>query len=122
MNTDGDAKSIQGSLDDLADGFNKLSERQNSHYTDIMMQLKELRDEMHSRHAQPEDNRTDDDLYDEAKEAVVEMGKASTSYIQRMLGVGYSRAAQLMDLLESNGVIGPAKGSEPREVIIQASK
>ncbi|MEI8249023.1 MAG: FtsK/SpoIIIE domain-containing protein [Candidatus Taylorbacteria bacterium] len=60
---------------------------------------------------------THDDLYDEACEAVVSAGAASTSYIQRKLGVGYSRAAQLMDMLESKGVIGPAQGSKPRRVI-----
>jgi S-DNA-T family DNA segregation ATPase FtsK/SpoIIIE len=48
---------------------------------------------------------------------VIKAGKASTSYIQRRLRVGYSRAARLMDLLEEKGVIGPADGSKPREVL-----
>lgn len=60
----------------------------------------------------------DDDLYEDAKYAVIEVGKASTSYLQRKLRVGYSRAARLMDLLEENGVIGPADGSKPREIIM----
>jgi DNA segregation ATPase FtsK/SpoIIIE, S-DNA-T family len=59
----------------------------------------------------------DDDLYEEAKEIVVQAGKASTSYIQRKLRVGYARAARLIDILEAKGVIGPADGSKPREVI-----
>ena len=59
----------------------------------------------------------DDDMYESAKEAVISAGKASTSYIQRKLGVGYSRAARLMDILEERGVIGPANGSKPREVM-----
>lgn len=59
----------------------------------------------------------EDDLYESAREAVMAAGKASTSYIQRKLGVGYSRAAKLMDMLEEHGVIGPANGSKPREVI-----
>lgn len=58
----------------------------------------------------------DDDLYEDAKQAVIDAGKASTSYIQRKLRVGYSRAARLIDMLEENGVIGPADGSKPREV------
>jgi DNA segregation ATPase FtsK/SpoIIIE, S-DNA-T family len=58
-----------------------------------------------------------DDLYEAARDAVVSANKASTSYIQRKLGVGYSRAAKLMDLLEEHGVIGPANGSKPRDVI-----
>jgi DNA segregation ATPase FtsK/SpoIIIE, S-DNA-T family len=59
----------------------------------------------------------DDDMYEEAKRVVMEAGKASTSYIQRKLRVGYSRAARLMDLLEERGVIGAADGSKPRPVI-----
>lgn len=64
-----------------------------------------------------ENSDVDDDLYEDAKQAVMEAGKASTSYIQRKLRVGYSRAARLMDLLEEQGVIGPADGSKPREIL-----
>ena len=64
-----------------------------------------------------DDDDVDDDLYAAAKEAVEEAGRASTSYLQRKLRIGYSRAARLMDLLEDKGVIGPADGSRPREVI-----
>lgn len=60
---------------------------------------------------------SDDELYESAKEAVISAGKASTSFLQRKLGVGYSRAAQLMDKLEDGGVIGPANGSKLREVV-----
>jgi S-DNA-T family DNA segregation ATPase FtsK/SpoIIIE len=59
----------------------------------------------------------DDDLYEDAKQAVLEAGRASTSYLQRKLSVGYSRAARLIDLLEERGVIGPQDGSRPREII-----
>ncbi len=58
-----------------------------------------------------------DEKYAEAKAAVLEAGKASTSYLQRKLGVGYSRAAKLIDMLEERGVIGRGEGSKPREVI-----
>ncbi len=64
-----------------------------------------------------DDDEVDDDLYAQAKEAVEEAGRASTSYLQRKLRIGYSRAARLMDLLEERGVIGPADGSRPREII-----
>jgi S-DNA-T family DNA segregation ATPase FtsK/SpoIIIE len=64
-----------------------------------------------------DDDDADDDLYNEAKDIVMKAGKASTSYIQRKLRVGYARAARLMDILEDKGVIGPADGSKPREVI-----
>lgn len=59
----------------------------------------------------------DDELYPDAKRTVIEAGKASTSYLQRKLGVGYARAARLMDLLEDRGVIGPADGAKPRDII-----
>jgi len=58
----------------------------------------------------------EDDMYEQAKETVMETGKASTSFLQRKLGVGYSRAARLMDILEQRGVIGPANGAKAREV------
>ncbi len=64
-----------------------------------------------------DDEEIDDDLYEQAREEVTKAGKASTSYIQRKLRVGYARAARLMDVLEERGVIGPADGSKPREVI-----
>jgi S-DNA-T family DNA segregation ATPase FtsK/SpoIIIE len=63
------------------------------------------------------DDDADDDLYMDAKAAVEEAGRASTSYLQRKLRIGYSRAARLMDILEQKGVIGPADGSKPREVL-----
>jgi len=59
----------------------------------------------------------EDDLYDEAREIVVHAGKASTSYLQRKLRIGYARAARLMDILEENGIIGPGEGAKPREVL-----
>lgn len=60
----------------------------------------------------------DDELYEEAREIVIEAGKASTSYLQRKLRVGYARAARLMDILEERGVIGPADGAKPRDVLV----
>lgn len=62
------------------------------------------------------DMEDEDDMYEQARETVISTGKASTSFLQRKLGVGYSRAARLMDILEERGVIGPANGSKPRDV------
>lgn len=63
-----------------------------------------------------EDSGTDDDLYEDARAAVLEAGKASASYLQRKLKVGYARAARLLDMLEEHGVVGPGDGAKPREV------
>ncbi|MBI3671183.1 DNA translocase FtsK, partial [Candidatus Azambacteria bacterium] len=59
---------------------------------------------------------SDDELFEEAKKIVVESRKASTSYLQRRLRIGYSRAARLIDMLEEDGVIGPADGAKQREI------
>lgn len=62
----------------------------------------------------------DDDLFEEAAEAVFRAGKASTSMLQRRLRVGYARAARLIDLLEERGVVGPADGARPRDVLVSS--
>jgi len=64
------------------------------------------------------DEDADDDLFEDAKQTVISAGKASTSYLQRRLGIGYSRAARLIDLLEERGVIGPGHGARPREILV----
>ncbi len=58
----------------------------------------------------------DDDMYEEAKELVIKDGKASSSYLQRKLKLGYARAARIMDMLEEKGVIGPGDGAKKREI------
>lgn len=62
------------------------------------------------------DGGDDDELYEAAREAVQQAGKASTSYLQRKLKIGYARAARLIDMLEERGVVGPGEGAKPREV------
>ncbi len=59
----------------------------------------------------------DDELYEEARVTVIQAGKASTSFLQRKLRIGYARAARLVDMLEERGVIGAGSGAKPREVI-----
>jgi len=61
-------------------------------------------------------SRGGDALYDTAKSLVIEAGKASASFLQRKLRIGYARAARLIDMLEERGVVGPAKGAKPREI------
>ena len=67
------------------------------------------------------ENDEGDELYEEAKDTIMRAGKASASLLQRRLRVGYARAARLLDLLEANGIIGPADGSKPREILIEGA-
>ncbi|MEE0946406.1 MAG: DNA translocase FtsK [Acutalibacteraceae bacterium] len=60
----------------------------------------------------------EDPMLKEAIRAVVEMGQASTSFLQRKLKLGYSRAARIMDQMEAKGVIGPFEGAKPRQILI----
>lgn len=65
-----------------------------------------------------EDSSNDDDLLPEAIEAVVKAEQASVSMIQRRFRVGYNRAARMIDMMEDRGIIGPADGSRPRQVLM----
>src|SRR6185437_15060981 len=58
-----------------------------------------------------------DDLFEDAVRLVLEFGKASTSLLQRRLRIGYGRAAHLIDMMERDGIVGPAEGSKPREIL-----
>jgi S-DNA-T family DNA segregation ATPase FtsK/SpoIIIE len=62
-----------------------------------------------------------DELFDDAVRLVFEFGKASTSLLQRRLRIGYGRAAHLIDLMERDGLVGPADGSKPREILKSAN-
>ncbi len=59
----------------------------------------------------------DDELLGQAQDIVIKAGKASASYLQRRLRIGYARAARLLDILEEQGVIGPGDGAKPREIL-----
>ncbi len=61
-----------------------------------------------------------DDLFKQAVEIVCTNDKASASLLQRRLSIGYARAARILDQLEESGVVGPADGSKPREVLIKS--
>lgn len=61
-----------------------------------------------------------DPLYDDVKDFVIMSRKASTSLIQRKFSIGYSRAARLIDVLEERGIVGPSRGSKPREVFARS--
>ncbi len=74
-------------------------------------------DEEEGEGAAEDDEVFDDPAYEDAVRIVLEMGKASTSTLQRRLRLGYGRAARILDAMEKDGVIGPPDGSRPREVL-----
>jgi S-DNA-T family DNA segregation ATPase FtsK/SpoIIIE len=59
-----------------------------------------------------------DEIFEEAKRIVLTTRQASTSYLQRRLKLGYSRAARVVDQLEADGVVGPQDGAKPREILL----
>ncbi|HBP00975.1 MAG: translocase FtsK protein [Candidatus Moranbacteria bacterium GW2011_GWE1_49_15] len=67
-----------------------------------------------------EDSSDDDPLFEEAKNTVIQTGKASTSFLQRKFRIGYARAARLIDILEEKGIIGPGDGAKAREILVGA--
>ncbi len=66
------------------------------------------------------DDEEEDEMYEEARQCVIDAGKASTSYLQRKLRLGYARAARLMDTLEERGIVSASNGAKPREVLVNS--
>jgi len=65
-------------------------------------------------------NDADDDMWRDAVHCVIEGKKASTSLLQRRLRIGYGRAARLIETMEEQGIVGPADGARPREVLVSS--
>jgi S-DNA-T family DNA segregation ATPase FtsK/SpoIIIE len=84
-----------------------------STYDDAMIQ--EIESEAESADSDGEGDV--DELYNEALALVLQTGQASISMVQRRLRVGYNRAARMIEMMERDGVVGPADGAKPREVI-----
>ena len=67
------------------------------------------------------EDRPRDEKYYDAVKIVIEMGRASTSVLQRRLGIGYGRAASIIDMMEREGIVSPSEGaSKPRQVLVKA--
>ncbi|HUB29639.1 MAG TPA: DNA translocase FtsK [Terracidiphilus sp.] len=79
--------------------------------------LEAPREEKQSLEGSSGDEDENDPMFDDAVRLVFEFGKASTSLLQRRLRIGYGRAAHLIDLMERDGLVGPADGSRPRELL-----
>lgn len=69
---------------------------------------------------EPEEDAEQDPKYDEAVQIVAETRRCSTSWLQRKLGIGYNRAAKIVEMMEKRGLVGPAQGAKDREVLIDA--
>lgn len=90
-----------------------VTDQQEAHYEEKMM----VTDEEAAGSGM--NSAPEDELFEQAKELVVEMQTASVSLLQRRFRIGYNRAARLVDELEAHGVVGPSEGSKPRKVLIE---
>ena len=77
-----------------------------------------IKDKLEGKTADVPDMEEDDELIAQAMEIIRQTRRASTSSLQRRLRIGYTRAARVMDLLEQRGIVGPAQGADPREILI----
>ena len=114
---------IQGAFitdDEIKRLIDYTVEQQKAQYDDSLMNLDSV-DTASSNGGSVDaaDTNDDDPLYNDIVQFVIETQRASASLIQRKFKLGYNRAARIVDLLEERGIIGPANGSKPREVLVQ---
>ncbi len=114
---------IQGAFisdDEIKRVIDYTIEQQKAEYDQTFMDLKgDIEKSASQKEDMDQTEEYDDPLYNEIVEFVIETGKASASLLQRRFKVGYNRAARIIDLLEERGIIGPANGSKPREVLVK---
>jgi len=77
-----------------------------------------IREKIEKKSADVPDMEEDEEILEQSIEIIKQTRRASTSSLQRRLRIGYTRAARVMDLLEERGIVGPAQGSDPREILI----
>jgi len=110
---------IQGSFvseDEVLKVVNYTIKQQKAKYDESFTNLNT---KSYSQSASSDEEEYEDPLYDEIKDFVIKSGKTSASLLQRKYRLGYNRAARIVDLLEERGIIGPANGSKPREVLVK---
>jgi S-DNA-T family DNA segregation ATPase FtsK/SpoIIIE len=101
---------IKEATDEIESGFLETEVEDNSLMSELTKSAESPETQMDNFYSK------EDPMYEEAKRTVISSKKASTSLLQRRLGIGYARAARLMDILEERGVVGPQEGAKPREV------
>lgn len=89
-----------------------ITDQQGANYEEKMMVTDEEVEKNHKEESE-------DELYDQAKDLVIDMQTASVSLLQRRFRIGYNRAARLVDELEANQIVGPSEGSKPRKVLVE---
>ncbi len=100
------------------DEINKIVEFVGTNEPEFIKELVQLKPASEAGEAEPSAPRSRDDLYDAAIEVVIREGRGSVSLLQRSLGIGYGRAARLIDFMAEDGVVGTYNGSQAREVLI----
>src|SRR5262249_42148505 len=115
-------KKLLEGLDKIYGELREMRLRQEKEFADLNSEIisvfKQISRTLPESRLKSPDEMLEDELYNEAYKLVVRAGMASTAYLQRMLGIGYSRSARLMEMLEENGVIGAAVEGKPREVLL----
>lgn len=94
-----------------------VCEQQKAQYDNSLTEMKNDSSSHNDGYSSEEEY--EDPLYNEIVDYVIQAGKVSASLIQRKYRLGYNRAARIIDLLEERGIIGPANGSKPREVLVK---
>ena len=116
---------VQGvyvSDDEIFDVVSYIKKKYSTNYDDEFLNLEEEKPEAINNLSINEDTNNEDVLYEDIKDFVIRNQRASTSLLQRYFTLGYSRAARMMDRLESEGVISGQNGAKPREVLMTYNK
>jgi S-DNA-T family DNA segregation ATPase FtsK/SpoIIIE len=100
-------------LSEIRDVVDFVKEQQGPEYDEKLVKVIEKG----SLETEREDEEKDV-LFEDAVDLILHTGQASASYLQRRMKVGYARAARLIDQMEAEGIVGPADGSKPREILV----
>ena len=103
----------------ITDFFSEQAKKLGEPQVVLAQSLKASLEQLESREGEVFFSGDDDPLFEDVKRIVLETQKASASFLQRRLRIGYSRAARLIDMLEEKGIVGPADGAKPRDVFVQ---